>query len=1167
VLDNSTSRHTSDIEQFAEHIKAHVVSPANAPGGRSAAEHHRRAALPLPTPTGPIGNPPSAVDHRGMLSIPWVGFRSEDIVELIATLLLRTVDGAERTDGSASEVVAGDQVFEIRSFCEPLTSEQRQQVVESLRATVSRRPNLAAWALVLPLDASPSEDRWLREVLTAQTTATVSWMGRTALETALAELQPEPGGIRNTIVGANAQVVVQGGVIAGNVHVPVTVHRALPGIVARQLPPPVEIVGREPDLAILLEVLHPESASGAAAVAGMPGVGKTALAVAAGHTAVDQGWFPGGDLFVDLRGYDVVPVGADRALDSLLRGLGVPGEEIPPETVDRVGLYRSVLAGAAGPVLVILDNASAAEQVRPLLPGDTRHRVLITSRHSLPQLGVRHRELAVLSVGDSVSVLNAAVRAANPVDARIAADLPASNRVASHCGQLPLALQIAAALLAFEPTMPVAELAEELAEAHTRLEHLDDGERAVRAAFDLSYHRLPADQARLFWLLGVHPGPDVATGTVAVLADRDERRTRGMLAELARAHLIEPAAVRGRWRMHDLIRIYAEQAAGHPAQAKEQVRARDRLCAHLLCLADAADDHLKTLPGKPVPAEFAGREDALAWFDAERSALVAVTSMAVEHGRDDIAHHLPARLVEYFMWRHFLDDWLTTAVISREAAARLGEPELEATALINYGNALRLLRRFDEAADACRTAHAIARAIGDRGAAAAALVILGVALRNTGHVEEAVHVCEQAVNALRRLGHRRGELHALNNLGNALLEAGRFEEAEVVHRKHLELSRRLGDRVGETMAMVGLGNLRYRSGDVRTSAEVFEGALVIARETGNAELQSTLLNNHGQSLRDLGQAQQALALHQRDLELCRENHDAPGEARALIGIAAALAGTGNSTEAQATCRKAAEIARTAGHDELEANAQATLSNIVFAQELWSEAITVSQRAAELYRHLGEPAKEAGAHFNLGSALAAENRHQEAVGAYDKAARLHRATGDRRAEAQTLLLRAGSFITTRRLHQAQRDYSRAQTIAHKARDRFIEGRALVGLGGALLLAGRSAEAIPVLRRAAEIARQNGDSTLASLALCQLGAALFDIGRGDETFPLLDEAVQLNPDLDPLDALAIGTLGKVRSFSTYLPEQPMPPRSEEPAERSPARQARRKRANKSRTKHRR
>src|SRR5439155_9987815 len=199
----------------------------------------------------------------------------------------------------------------------------------------------------------------------------------------------------------------------------------------------------------------------------------------------------------------------------------------------------------------------------------------------------------------------------------------------------------------------------------------------------------------------------------------------------------------------------------HHSEADERQQARDRLCEHLLYLADAADDHLRALPQTPVPVEFTGRDEALAWFDAERAALVAVPSMAAHHGRDDIAHHLPARLVEYFTWRRDLDDWLTTAVISRQAAARLRNPNLEATALNNYGNVLCELRRFDEAAEVCQTAVTLARAVENWHSEAAALANLGVALRHTGQVDEAIRVCYQALDAQRRLGDQRGEAFAL----------------------------------------------------------------------------------------------------------------------------------------------------------------------------------------------------------------------------------------------------------------------------------------------------------------------------------------------------------------------------------------------------------------------
>jgi tetratricopeptide (TPR) repeat protein len=1125
-----------------------------------------------------------------MVGIPWHDLCAADVEDLIATLLVRTVDGAVPSDGpggdSGVDVVAqgpaGDHVFAIKGFGRRLTTAQKRQVLESLGTAVKRQPNMVAWTLVLPLDLSPVEQSWLREVASAVTTVEVNWMGRTALEAAFAErpdlasaslprsserrvLEPlveqgigevqandengGPGtghlrksqdrsdGVHNTVVGGKASIVVQSGVISGDVRIPVTVHRALSGMVARQLPPSTEFVGRTRELAVLRDILCSDSPTGTvvvSAVAGMAGVGKTALAVKAAHAAMDHDWFSGGVLFLDLHGYDRVPVSPARALDSLLRGLGVPGDEIPPETADRVGLYRSVLAGSTGSVLIVLDNASSAEQVRPLLPGDARHRVVVTSRHSLPQLSARHLELAVLSADEAVGILDAAVRAADPSDARIGGNLPSARRVASYCGHLPLALQIAAALLVFDQGKPVAELASELAESHTRLDHLDDGERAVRAAFDLSYHRLPSDQARLFRLFGVHPGPDVATDTVAALADRDEPVARRMLAELARAHLVEPAPVRGRWRMHDLIRIYAERVPSHYSQADERQRARDRLCEYLLYRADAADDHLTALPQTPVSAEFTSRDEALAWFDAERATLVAVTSMAADHGRDDIAHHLPARLVEYFSWRRHLNDWLATALISKQAATRLRDPNLEATALSNYGNVLRELHQLDEAVGTCQTAVTLARSIRDRHREAGALLNLGLALRYTGQVDEAISVCSQAYDAFRHVGDQRGEARALNNLGNVLCKAGRLEKASDVHREHLDLSRRTGDRVGEMMALIGLGNTFERAGKARMSADSYEAALAICREAGNQRLLSTLLNNLGHVLRQLGRTQEASAMHEQDLEVCREAQDLPGEARALVGIALVLDELGKSHEALDMHRRAVERARESGHSDIESIAQTNLSNMLFQQGHWKEAIATCQRTADLFRRSGQPAEQAMILYNLGYALQEENRPKEAVRAYGEAASLCRAIDDRHGEARALEARGNAFCGMRHVQQARRDHAKALTIARKLGDQLAEGRALVGLGKALLAAKRPKDAVRILRQAVDVTRQNGDTKQAVLALCHLGAALMDSGRGDDSFPLFDEAIKLSPDTDPLEILYLGTQGKVRPFSVFLLE---------------------------------
>ena len=434
----------------------------------------------------------------------------------------------------------------------------------------------------------------------------------------------------------------------------VTKQAASAPVARAQLPAPVAgFTGRRGELAEFAGLLDPARGTGAvvvSAVAGLAGVGKTALAIQAGHAARAAGWFPGGVLFIDLHGYDDAPVQPGQALDSLLRALGVPGEHIPPGAEDRAGLYRSVLAQVTDPVLVIADNASSEAQVRLLLPGPGPHRVIITSRHTLGGLGARLLDVTVLDEQAAVALLDEVVRVARPDDDRISADPESAGRLAGTCDGLPLALRIAGALLAADPALTAADLAGELGDEVRRLEALayDDGggtsAPSVAAAFELSYRQLDAAAALLFRLLPVNPGPDVSTAAAAALAGWPSGEARRVIGRLARAHLVEPASGAGRWRMHDLLGLYARELSDAEAVADEREQARDRLLGYYLTNARAADDHLRVLRGAHAPAGFAGRDDALAWLDAERPNLVAAVVLAASTGRDQVAVDLPLRL-------------------------------------------------------------------------------------------------------------------------------------------------------------------------------------------------------------------------------------------------------------------------------------------------------------------------------------------------------------------------------------------------------------------------------------------------------------------------------------------------------------------------------------------
>ena len=603
------------------------------------------------------------------------------------------------------------------------------------------------------------------------------------------------------------------------------------------LPPrPGGFTGREDETAELLRALDDSAAVLVTAVSGLGGVGKTALAVESTYLAREKGCFPGGVLFVDLHGYDDHPVTADQALQSLLRALGVPPEHIPATADDCTVLYRSVLAeraGQRGALLLLADNASSPDQVRPLLPGDGRHRVLVTSRDRLPQLGARLVPLDQLMPEAARQLLDHALRIADPDDSRVADDAEAAGQLAALCGNLPLALQIAAALLAEDPGMPVTELVDALAQSHDLLLHLDDGERSVGAAFELSYRRLPSEQARLLRLLALAPGPEVSDEVAAALVGTDAPPSRE-LKSLARAHLVERGRGRGWWRLHDLVRAFGAGVVTRDTELREEGEAaRERVLRFYRRTADAADDRLRWLPGMAVPDRFADRAQALGWLDGERAGLVAAVLWGREERFAGAAADLALGLRTYLSWRRYFDDSITVGRIAQEVAHRLGDRRREATAWNNLGLALRHAGRAGEAVDAHVCARDLHRATGNRHREATAWNNLGIALRHAGRVGEAVEAHTRARDLYQAAGDRRRGAMAVNNLGIALRDAGRIDEAVQTHDKAFAVYREFEDWYGAGSALHNLA-CAYEAADRPAEARAHYLRSVDAFTRGNA---------------------------------------------------------------------------------------------------------------------------------------------------------------------------------------------------------------------------------------------------------------------------------------------------------------------------------------------
>ncbi|MGW7464257.1 tetratricopeptide repeat protein [Streptomyces xantholiticus] len=705
-----------------------------------------------------------------------------------------------------------------------------------------------------------------------------------------------------------------------------TALNSLPGL-------PQEFAGREDEIAKILSLLDPEAGAGAAvgSVAGLPGVGKTTLAHALGHAALDKGWFTGVQM-VNLRGYDPAPVPPEDSLEALLRALGVAANHIPPTLGEREGLYRSQLdaLGREGQrVLILADNASTSEQVRPLLPA-RHHAVLVTSRHTLPGLGARLFNLHPLQPDAAVDVLRQRLEVADPDDRRVEDEPTAAEELAALCGYLPLALQIAAALLADDPDQPLSERVRMLTDAGNRLGGLDDGERNLRAVFDECLTRLTHQQADLYRLLGLHPGPDISTPAAAALTDQPADKVTPLLRQLVQARLLtQNSQARDRWSMHDLLRVHAQEQARTtmdrgrgPRRRFEQ--ARTRLTDHYVRHAEAADTHLWP-PGDAVSTLFTSREQALAWFDAERESLLATTHT---HARTQTAMDLGFALGRYLIWRRRFQDLVTVRAHALEACQALGDTINQAGAWNNLGGALGELRRHTEALDAHQTALDLYLQTGDTHGQAGAWNNLGNTFRELRRHTEALDAHQTALQLHQQTGDTHGQAGAWNNLGNTLGSLKRPAEALDAHQTSLQLHKQTGDTHGQADAWNNLGNAL---GSLKRPAEAhnaFQTSLQLHQQNGDTRGQAVAWNNIGTACRGLERYAEAITAGEKAAAMLtqEENWVPAGEAWGELATTLAASGAEPCRVREAWEQSAATYTR-AGDGEAAAASRANAEDL------------------------------------------------------------------------------------------------------------------------------------------------------------------------------------------------------------------------------------------------
>ncbi|MFI5938199.1 AfsR/SARP family transcriptional regulator [Actinoplanes sp. NPDC051494] len=645
--------------------------------------------------------------------------------------------------------------------------------------------------------------------------------------------------------------------------------------------------GRENELARLLALL-----SGAAerpgtvlisAIGGMAGIGKTTLAVHLAHRVAAR--FPDGQLYVNLRGFDPSGPALDPAvaLHGFLEALGVVA--VPAGLEAQAALFRSMLAGRR--MLILLDNARDADQVRPLLPGSAGCLVLVTSRNQLSAL-VATEGAAPLTL-DLVSHAEAREFLTHRLGAdRVAREPRAVDEIAARCGRLPLALAVIAARAAMNPSFTLTAVAQELGTTADRLDALrvPGTGTDLRAVFSWSYAALGPDAGRLFRVLAGHPGPDISLAATASLAGIPVRRARVLIAELTHACLVTEH-LPGRFVLHDLLRLYAAELAEDIDQPGEREAARRRVQDHYLhTAADAAARYSRTIvPVELPPAEpgvtvepIADRPRALAWFHDEHLVLREILRQSAATGQHRHTWQLVWSL-EFFFDR--LGHWAEAEVFARmavTAAAALHDPVAGAHAHYSLGRAFNLLRNDDGARTQLQHALDLFERTGNRYGQSDVRLYLGWVAERLGAYEEGLHHSRRALDLYQDMGHRLGEAMAFNAIGNLLSEMGDPAAALPYCRQALRLFQELEDRHGEAAALDSLGYTLHRQGDYSEAITHYTAGLDLFREAGARHFEAVVLDHLGDSWQHLGEPGTARKAW-RDAVIIYTGFDRPAAAR------------------------------------------------------------------------------------------------------------------------------------------------------------------------------------------------------------------------------------------------------------------------------------------------
>jgi tetratricopeptide (TPR) repeat protein/DNA-binding XRE family transcriptional regulator len=786
------------------------------------------------------------------------------------------------------------------------------------------------------------------------------------------------------------------------------------------------------------------------AIDGMPGVGKTALAVHVAHRLRDR--FPDRQLFVDLHGHtpgqDPVPAGA--ALAGLLSATGVDARYLPEDVDSRAGLWRDRMAGQRA--MLVLDNAESSSQVAPLLPGGENCLVLITSRRHLGDLPgqVIPVPVEVLPPQQAQEMFLRLAPRASPG--------PAVATLVELAGYLPLAISLLARVHARHPSWTLDDL---MAETQARMLTMAAENNSVAAVFELSYRYLTPRRQQFLRRLGLHMGVTIDPHAAAALAGTSREDAGADLDSLHREGLLTEVGYR-RYGMHDLIRRYAQDRSTADS-APSRGRARERLLDYYIRASTIAGAQLARQPPAHPPAAPTARAvtvpdlldntSALEWARTERANLLGCLDHVTENGQH-------ARVVA-----------LTAAM-----AALLQQDGPWAEAIVRH------------------TAAAQAAAqIGDQPGVAAALCELGVVRRIAGNHPEAAAALEQALAVYRGLGDDRGRAGTLSELGVVRRLTGDYPQAAAVLEQALTLYRDLGDRLGQARVLSDLGALKRMTGKLDAAVQPLEEALAIYRDLGDRLGEAGALNYLGVVRRVSGKYAQAAAALQEALGIYRDLGDRLGEANALSDLAEARRITGNYPDAAAALEEALHIYRDLGHRLGQANALNYLGVVRRITGDYAGAAAALEQALAIYRDLGSRLGQANALTYLGVVQRLTGNHPSAAAVLDQALSIFRDLGDRGGEVEVLNEAGTLYLASGDIEQASTYHQQSLELARVINSSWDEAHALAGLGRCALAAEDTGRGQELLRQAQAILHRIGAAEAAEVA-AELATLRAQTGRG-------------------------------------------------------------------------